>query len=49
MWFPTMSNDLPENGFDHDFHSDVIMMSVNFNNWCLKSDVLFDLKTNSLI
>ena len=36
----TMSNDLPSNG---------IMTLVNFNNWRLKSDVSFDLKTNSLI
>ena len=43
----TMSNDLLENGVDHDFHSDVFMTSVNFDKWRLKSDVSFaiDLKT----
>ena len=41
-----MRNDLPKYGLDHDFHSDVIMTSVNINNWRLKkSGVLFDLKT----
>ena len=33
-----------ENGFNSNFHSDVIMTSVNFNNWRLKSDVSFDLE-----
>ena len=32
---------------DHDFHSDVIIMSVQSNN--LRYDVSFDLKTSSLI
>ena len=44
----TISNILTTNGFDHDFRSDVIMTSVYFNNWRLKSYVSFDLKTNSL-
>ena len=35
----TMSNDLPLNVFYHDFHSDIIMMSVYFNYWRLKGDV----------
>ena len=40
-----MSNDLPLFGFDHAFHSDVIMTLVFFND----RDVNLDLKTNGVM
>ena len=43
-----MSNDLPLSGFDHYFHSDVIVKSVNFNNQRLKNDVSFDLNDGQM-